>query len=279
LRVATLYAIVWVAILFAFCIYCLAFIKIWRHRHELTGLFNPFNEDPFAGTIKTEINVVSTYNPGDAFKADTERGMPHFLGQEEQNTSFDPYTVNVEAEDRRPSKPEIPHLISLTRAAALESANPDAWLYARVAFLFFCALLISWVPSSINRLYSLANPDKLNFGLNYTETFVLPLQGFWNAIVYIITSHIACRNLWRSMTGKPHLPATNSYEGGVDYGHAAAKSTMDSNMTMASFSKGSGDGFAKEMGAKLGRFTNRKESHRLPGDDTSITSLTAAHHR
>lgn len=45
--------------------------------------------------------------------------------------------------------------------------------------------------------------------LNYTETLVLPLQGFWNAVVYIITSQTACRNLYRSLVGKPELPRKN----------------------------------------------------------------------
>ena len=58
---------------------------------------------------------------------------------------------------------------------ALHSAHPESWLYARAAFLFFCALLISWVPSSANRLYALVHPDVYIFGLNYTESLVLPL--------------------------------------------------------------------------------------------------------
>jgi len=32
--------------------------------------------------------------------------------------------------------------------------------------------------------------------MNYASAFVFPLQGFWNVVVYIVTSQTACRRLW-----------------------------------------------------------------------------------
>ena len=166
LRVATLYGIVWLAILFAFIIYALAFSKVWRQRHELHGLFNPFNEDPFAHTtVKTEITITSMPMPTNSIsegKVDgaVEPGLNNTLfqcnseqddaasGIEPAKQDFDPYSVDVEVGEnkRRPStRPEVFQMRDLTRRHALHETNPDAWLYARVAFLFFCALLISWV--------------------------------------------------------------------------------------------------------------------------------------
>lgn len=278
---ATLYGIVWVAILFAFAIYCLAFTKIWRNRHELRGLFNPFNEDPFGGTITTQIDITrESRRPSTttAYAADAEAAIPGT----EPNGGFDPYSVAVEVgpqDDklRRPSRPEVFRVRSLTRTAALSETNPDAWLYARVAFLFFCALLISWVPSSINRLYSLANPNKLNFGLNYTETLVLPLEGFWNALVYIITSQTACRNLWRSVRGRHELlPRKNSggFDGasGTGGGGGLGKALPLGKLGAVGGAGGGGKG-------RVDRFVSRRESVRLDSDVTSFTSLTQAHHR
>ncbi|KAL9126443.1 MAG: hypothetical protein Q9217_004499 [Psora testacea] len=233
LRIATLYGIVWVAIFFAFCIYCLAFIKVWRNRHELSGLFNPFNEDPFTGTKTTDIVIFhSSMHPSSSdtktsgYRINSETSLPPIPRTEATGMQdrFYPYSVNVEAgpqdddPDHRPSRPEILRVRSLTRNHALKETNPDAWLYARAAFLFFCALLICWVPSSINRLYSVAYPYRLNFGLNYTVTVMLPLQGFCNACVYIITSQTAVQNLIRSIMGKPELPTKNGYinSGGLD---------------------------------------------------------------
>ena len=63
------------------------------------------------------------------------------------------------------------------------------------------------VPSSINRVYAIAHPDRMNFRLNYASSLVFPLQGFWNVLVYIITSQTACRRLWAQIRGRP-LPNT-----------------------------------------------------------------------
>ena len=97
-----------------------------------------------------------------------------------------------------------------------------AWSYLRCSFLFLVALVVTWVwyllrpalcppspnwelpeligvwqiPSSINRIYALKYPDATNFGLNFVGCLVLPLQGFWNAIIYISTSLPVCKELW-----------------------------------------------------------------------------------
>lgn len=44
------------------------------------------------------------------------------------------------------------------------------------------------VPSTINRVYSLIYPNDTIFGLAFVSAFVLPLQGFWNSIIYIAVS-------------------------------------------------------------------------------------------
>jgi hypothetical protein len=232
--------------------------KVWRNRHDLREWFNPFNENPFEGTVTTRVEVTThARRTGSLPSAKRPSGgeMP-IPGIDFQGSGdYDPYTVNVEVgpkHERQDSAPELFRMRSLTRNAALKEANADAWLYARVAFLFFCALLISWVPSSINRVYSLAHPNRLNFGLNYVETLVLPLQGFLNAVVYVITSQTACRNLWRSITGGQELPRKSS------------------SIT------GAGSDVPLGMGktdTKLERFAARRSSQRLESDVTSISSL------
>ena len=299
---STLYGIVWVAIFFAFCIYCLAFIKVWHNRHELSGLFNPFNEDPFAGTITTDIEIVRTSRypsstsdskPSDD-RCDPEAGQLPIPGVDNKGTQngFDPYSVNVEADPQdadtngRPTRPEVFHVRSMTRNHALSKTNPDAWLYARAAFLFFCALLISWVVPSINRLYSLANPDKLNFGLNYTVTIVLPLQGFWNTCVYIITSQTACKNLIRSMRGKPELPRRNAYVDDSDLdkaGNDPGRSLPKKGVNKAIDKVAAGLSKSSKGGGKFERLDNAKglerQSVRTESDVSSVMSLAAVHHR
>ena len=241
----------------------MAFIKVWKNRHELSGLFNPFNENPFEGRITTEIDITtSARQPSAVGKTTSEDEEVATPGVERD---FNPYSVNVGVgpidRHRKTSAAEVFRVRSLTRNHALSETNADAWLYARVAFLFFCSLLICWVPSSINRLYSIAHPDHLVFWLNYIETLVLPLQGFFNAIVYMITSQTACRNLWRSMTGAHELPRKSSAVVGTTENIPSKGETKFERMGMG------------KADTKLERFTSRRTSERLENDDTSSTSL------
>ncbi len=56
------------------------------------------------------------------------------------------------------------------------------------------------VPSTINRVYTLVRPESTVFGLDFASGLVLPLQGFWNTLVYIVTSFPACKALFRELT-------------------------------------------------------------------------------
>ncbi|CAD6563967.1 MAG: hypothetical protein ASARMPRED_002596 [Alectoria sarmentosa] len=280
LRVATLYGVVWIALIFALIIYIMAFRKVWNNRHQLHGLFNPFNENPFQGTVTTEVDVTTYAIESSLYPANSinDAGMgPGKPG------GFDPYSVNIEVgpdplrQQRKPSAPDLFRVRTLTRNAALSETNPEAWLYARVAFLFFSALLLSWLPSSVNRLYALAHPDRYNFGLNYTESLVLPLQGFCNALVYVVTSQTACANLWRSVTGAQSdllllLPRKG---GGGAVGNSGAVVVGLGDLVGTAKGDARGDRFTggRKGETRLERFTSRRTSQRLVSDDSSVASL------
>ena len=55
------------------------------------------------------------------------------------------------------------------------------------------------VPSTINRVNTLVHPEDSVFGLDLASALVLPLQGFWNTLIYIVTSWAACKALWGEM--------------------------------------------------------------------------------
>ena len=148
-----------IAIFFAAVIYIRAGFVIYQRREQLHGFLNPLNENPFAGwtTITTEVDITvepsrspSEGGGGAAISPDRALALP---GPVQNGWGFDPYTVNVEVgeppqdDQRRPSRGrEILNMRSLTREAAKrESVDPGAWLYARVAFLFFVGMLIIWV--------------------------------------------------------------------------------------------------------------------------------------
>lgn len=81
------------------------------------------------------------------------------------------------------------------RKLAVYEANNAAWSYTKCALLFFTALLITWIPSTANRVYSVVNTGQVSLGLEYASAFVLPLQGFWNGLIYIFTTRRACKKL------------------------------------------------------------------------------------
>ncbi|KAI5780202.1 hypothetical protein DFH27DRAFT_360454 [Peziza echinospora] len=115
-------------------------------------------------------------------------------------------------------------ILAARHKSAVE-ANTAAWAYCRCAMLFFLALVITWLPSSINRVYTVVHPGATNFGLHFASALVLPCQGFWNGLIYIITTLPACRvffydlqdrwyEIWARITiaaGKPSQPHVNHH--------------------------------------------------------------------
>ncbi|PNS21595.1 MMS19 nucleotide excision repair [Sphaceloma murrayae] len=206
LRFAFLYAWIWLAIGFALAIYIRAGIVIYQRRRQLSGFLNPLNENPFKAVVTTEVHVTSeplgeegiSSLPAPAVAAlPFSDPRPQAQYQADVDVATD-YTSNTS--DKTVRYPDLPALLqvrSYTRQVAQDSVNPEAWLYARVAFLFYIALIITWIPSSINRIYSLARPGEVSFALSYMASFLFPLQAFWNLVVYVITSRRACENLMR----------------------------------------------------------------------------------
>lgn len=86
--------------------------------------------------------------------------------------------------------------------------NNAAWSYTKCSILFFTAILITWIPSSANRVYSLIHSKDTSVPLEFMSAFVLPLQGFWNAVIYAVTSWSACVEFFDTLRfgRKPDVP-------------------------------------------------------------------------
>lgn len=84
----------------------------------------------------------------------------------------------------------------------LRRLDPVKMAYLRTSFIFGFAVLITWIPSSINRLYSLTNGDKISFPLSVASGCVLPLQGVWNALIYFTTSWSTVREEFATLKAK-----------------------------------------------------------------------------
>lgn len=71
------------------------------------------------------------------------------------------------------------------------------WAYTKCALLFGVSILITWVPASINRVHGLAHEAHPSFALNVMSAMVLPLQGFWNTVIFFTTSWSITRRTLR----------------------------------------------------------------------------------
>lgn len=76
--------------------------------------------------------------------------------------------------------------------------DPVKLAYLRTSFLFAVSVLITWTPSSINRVHDIVKPNDFSFGLNLASAIVLPLQGLWNAVIFFSTSYAALREELRA---------------------------------------------------------------------------------
>ena len=105
------------------------------------------NENPFINTVTTEVTITTEERPiveNSKYDHDTVRTI-----EESATPGVDnPYSVNIHVSQQTDIIRPLPSALrmrSLTRQIAKHETNAEAWLYARVAFLFFMALLITWV--------------------------------------------------------------------------------------------------------------------------------------
>lgn len=116
--------------------------------------------------------------------------------------------------------------------ARLKNMDPVKLAYLRTSFVFAISILVTWTPSSINRVYTLIYPLEASYGLNIAAAVVLPLQGVWNAVIYFTTSWKIFREemettragrrvfLWLRLNSRRRRAAGDSGPGGVVRGQS-----------------------------------------------------------
>jgi len=96
----------------------------------------------------------------------------------------------------------------------------------RLPYFFFIAMMVTWIPSSANRVYSVIHTGQISLGLEYASAFVLPLQGFWNAVIYTTTSLPACRIFWSEIRNRKRMSSSGlkqTFGGGLEGGRGDRK--------------------------------------------------------
>lgn len=194
-----------ICIVVSFTLYILAGREIFRKRAELRAFRQPSRtsiDEPFSGFKTTEVCVSSELAgfkipgpPGHCYDAANLNHNPNSLPKGYEQYSA---TINSSPPDTAfdPSPRTSSQSTAFKRYKAALAANTAAWGYTKVALLFFISLCVTWVPSSINRIYDLAHPNDVSYPLNFVSAIVLPLMGFWNAIIYFVTTRAVCKAIF-----------------------------------------------------------------------------------
>ncbi|XXH00437.1 Small subunit processome complex component [Hypoxylon texense] len=230
-RIATFYGPVWVVILVTMFIYIRTGGEIYKKRKQLRSFGasssahdpEPLTmDDPYS--VKTTEVTVTSESAEEGPNGIDLAPLGRFTTQKKTA-----YSVTISSDTKGPSKPQqadfslpiqsnVPPTPSTARARgriqkrrANFEANNAAWSYSKCAFLFFTALLVTWIPSSANRVYGVVNSNDVSAPLEIMSAIVLPLQGFWNTLIYVATSWEAVRvlflDLWARTSGRSPEPS------------------------------------------------------------------------
>lgn len=167
LQIALFYGPVWLIIGLTFCIYARVGIYIFKQHRRL---------HKYTDTDTTIDSEMPVFVEADANVSDG--GHPSIQHQDPNSDQVHPSL-------------DLPNMPGDAQGLGISGSSPEAAAvraYCKYAVLFFLALLITWVPSSANRVYALSMSNQYLFGLTYASSFVLPLQGFWNTVIYITVS-------------------------------------------------------------------------------------------
>jgi hypothetical protein len=189
-----------IAILFNFVIYVRAGRTIWQLKSRISDL-NPRSHDGVRRTTTTIVEENTKVTEFVISRTETSQGsdIPRRHGAVSPTATN---IVEISAEPRRPASTRhgsssytddrgIMDLSQRSRQAVLS--------YAKCSMLFFTAMVITWLPSSANRVHNVLY-ERVSEPLEIMSAFVLPLQGFWNAVIYVVTSWTACKAIVNDVT-------------------------------------------------------------------------------
>lgn len=180
-------------------------VEIFQKRSQLRAISGGGNgtvdsqppEPAFTGLRTTEVEVTTT-DPW--VKSTVETPAQTYARPEKPASGTDQYTITISAHDNRDRLPPTPRANLFPRRPS--SMDKIKWAYTKCALLFAISILITWVPASVNRVYGLRYPKHPSMALNVGSAIVLPLQGFWNTVIYFSTSLSICRSVIARFRGR-----------------------------------------------------------------------------
>ncbi|XWW93936.1 hypothetical protein V2A60_001875 [Cordyceps javanica] len=216
IRIYTYYMLIWICIVGSLLCYALVGYHVFRSRDRLRSLTLSTSRDPAVestlndendgcyGMVVTEVQVTSSL--GTPLSPRTSAPRPHPVdvnaGPPTRSvfehspthvpSGFVQYFSSVESPSRgrgnaqpSPLKRAILSIKSAGRRFVV--ADPVKRAYLRTSFLFAISVLVTWIPSSMNRIHSwIAGQSPYEY--HVATAAVLPLQGLWNSVIFFFTS-------------------------------------------------------------------------------------------
>ncbi|KAM7212910.1 hypothetical protein V8F06_011716 [Rhypophila decipiens] len=218
LRIYTYYMLIWICILTSLLIYLGIGIYVFRARNRLKQLSGNGNmRGTFEHPALSQENEEQKDNNRSSGASTSEWPLrsdsgaavlsPRSLNHDEisrpEQILSPPYSPDPTRsplppryqtlESREPFSPRLPvsphsakrGMRRVISRFAIE--DPVKRAYLRTAVLFALSVVVTWIPSSINRIRGLIYPDS-PYPYNVATAAVLPLQGLWNGIIFFVTS-------------------------------------------------------------------------------------------
>ncbi|KAJ4270116.1 hypothetical protein NW762_001789 [Fusarium torreyae] len=226
IRIYTYYMLIWVCIAGSILFYFMVGYHVFRTRNQLKSLsasksrepppveppqpqgqrqvdFLSVPQDCFYGTIVTEVQVVhssasTNHLPSEPKPAYTGRSSSPQVSFDEapssmqaSNSNYFSSTVTSPGMNLRERSGGSPlrRIASATNRTVNKFVidDPIKRAYLRTSFLFALSVLVTWIPSSLNRIHSwLVGTSPFEY--HVATAAVLPLQGLWNAVIFFVTS-------------------------------------------------------------------------------------------
>ncbi|KAG8528651.1 uncharacterized protein KY384_006338 [Bacidia gigantensis] len=225
MRIAIVYGPAWICIAASLFLYVISGVEIFRKRAQLIAFKVPQYNDKDTRPSSTENLVTDFKTTQIQYFSEPALLRPPSEGSHDTNTTTESTTQASMTSQREPAY-GVTTIISTPKRSQSDNSifvlpqsskanqqrkqkraaiefNRAALAYTKVAVLFFCSMLITWIPPSVNRFNSFLHPHQVNIPSSYATSFVLPMMGAWNSVIYIVTSWKAVQDLFAGKLGRP----------------------------------------------------------------------------
>lgn len=112
-------------------------------------------------------------------------------------------SVTSAAPRRRTIPSPLARVVTATSRAASKFVidDPIKRAYLRTSLLFAISVLVTWIPSSLNRIHGWLDGTS-PYEYHVATAAVLPLQGLWNFLIFFVTSWAVVRQRIRGKSSQ-----------------------------------------------------------------------------